>query len=507
MKYRFFFIFVGVVFLFTGILYFKNCGNAVAVPQAYDFKTHPCWFEADYQRDIVCGYLTATVEKGAFKLPVVIIKTDSIEPKSDPLIYLNGGPGVSHGLTATGIQRWLSWARLAGLSRDLILMDGRGVGRSLPSLDCKSLQEFNRSLLETDTPIILEREKNKSIVSSCLNDLATRHPQINPMQFGTKQSAKDVVGLMQSLNQKYPEYRAYHLLGVSYGTRLALEVDQILPENASYTLKSMVLDSLYPAGKGGVSSIPQVAGKAFEQLFVNCALSAQCLKSFERLLPQRIVTALDIELIFQQALARLAVAPVAIPVRDAAAGPINLKVTDSRFLAAMFSSAYQVEAWPLAMDGLVDVILGKEDRLKLMMLGFLSNNSNENFNELAFLLNDCQDNGIGDEQVFLAGLAQYSWLNRFFAQDWKLQVCHDQQPFNLVQQGLPPKAKTVVLSGVVDPITPVEWARELKDQWARVEFYESANVAHSVLSENICLLQGLESYFETGLLPKECGDV
>src|SRR5690606_4400165 len=131
-----------------------------------------------------------------------------------------------------------------------------------------------------------------------------------------KQSAKDVVGLMQSLNQKYPEYRAYHLLGVSYGTRLALEVDQILPENASYTLKSMVLDSLYPAGKGGVSSIPQVAGKAFEQLFVNCALSAQCLKSFERLLPQRIVTALDIELIFQQALARLAVAPVAIPVRD-----------------------------------------------------------------------------------------------------------------------------------------------------------------------------------------------
>jgi pimeloyl-ACP methyl ester carboxylesterase len=496
-----------VVLFLSGLFFYFNENKPAPIKSTYEYKVYPCWFAADHQREITCGYLIVQADLGEFRLPVVILKDDSPLRESDPIIYLNGGPGVSHGLHEKGIERWLSWMRLAGLNRDVILMDGRGIGLSQPTLDCPALKKFNADLLENVVSIQDERKKNRETVNQCLANLAKNHPEIHPQNFGTQQSAQDIIGLMQSLSISRFGYASFHLLGVSYGTRLALETERRMPQDAKIQLKTMVLDSLYPAGKGGVTTIPSIAGEAFDQLFNACSQSSDCKAPFARMTPDAdALTPHEIDAYFQKALSRLADTPVSLMLRSGDSAPVSVKVTDSRFLAAVFSSAYRVESWPIAMAAIVDVLEGSRDGLKTLMVSFLTNNASEDFNELAFLLTDCQDNGIGDYTAFSSGLDAYPQYERFFQHEWEQQVCHDMAPSQPLLLGRAPQVKTLVLSGVQDPITPIGWARELQTKWPEAIFVERAHIAHSVLSDDICLLQGLKTFFAEGLLAEACGE-
>src|SRR5690554_5541042 len=61
----------------------------------YRFVTKPCWFVIPWPADIVCGELHTPIASGGFKLPVVRLRDHSINHRSDPVIYLPGGPGGS----------------------------------------------------------------------------------------------------------------------------------------------------------------------------------------------------------------------------------------------------------------------------------------------------------------------------------------------------------------------------------------------------------------------------
>jgi hypothetical protein len=87
-----------------------------------------------------CGYLLVPLDRAnpdgpTIKLSVAIFKATGDNPAPDPVVYLNGGPGVSS-LDYVGlyIQTLLS-DFLNG--RDIIIMEQRGTGFSFPRLDCQ----------------------------------------------------------------------------------------------------------------------------------------------------------------------------------------------------------------------------------------------------------------------------------------------------------------------------------------------------------------------------------
>lgn len=149
----------------------------------------------------------AGMQIGIFFAQLGALEVPSTAP---PLLYLAGGPGASGVYDVP-----LLAPRLAPLraGRDLLFFDIRGSGFSQPRIDC--------TLGDDGAP-----------GPRCMEGL--RAVGIEPMFFNTTQNAADVADLVRALG-----YDVVDLLGVSYGTRLALE----LVRTQADIVRAVVLDS------------------------------------------------------------------------------------------------------------------------------------------------------------------------------------------------------------------------------------------------------------------------
>ena len=456
---------------------------------SYRFLTKPCWFEADWQASIRCGELHTPKNRGAFVLPVVIIGSDGDEQHGDPLVYLTGGPGASARLHAEGVKDWLSWLNYANLGRDLILMDPRGTGGATPALQCDAYNRFNQRLLELHMPLAEELEQNYRLLEHCLAHWAQLPQAIKPEYFGTRQSAEDVRALMALL-----PYRQWNLLGVSYGSRLALEVarqeNELPVAGAQPRLRSLILDSVYPAGYGGVQTWPQVLDEAFTQFFRECASSRECLAPLGDLAQQ------PLPQLFMDTLGKLAQTPVELRVaRWDGEAPVGFMVNDHRFLSASFAAIYHPAGWSRITAAMADVLQSREENLLQLVTPFINNSLSADFNSLAFMLVDCADNPVASEQEYRAAVEQFPLLADYTRDQWRYQACHLQQLATTPGLQLrEPQVPTLMLSGELDPITPPTWAQDLKQRWPGLQWIKRNQVAHSVLAEDPCVLADLGEF-------------
>jgi pimeloyl-ACP methyl ester carboxylesterase len=310
------------IFLGAGAaaFYFSNKESPVLPSPDYQLISKTCWFKIDWRKKVKCFHLKTSQEQGVFFLPVVVIVDESEDRRSDPVLYLQGGPGAGAGLNQQGIDRWLNWVELAGLKRDLILMDQRGTGESLPKLNCNDKGEQIRSWKRNDS-LLEELQANNQAMLNCFDDLAIKNSALNIQNFSTAISAKDILHLMQQLN--YPQW---NLLGVSYGTRLALELES--QQGKAVGLKSLVLDSVYPAAVGGVQTWPDVLGEALDRFYEGCLSQAECKSILGEESPK---------ILFTESLEKLKKTPVRLSIKrwDGEA-PVDFIVNDHRFLSAVW---------------------------------------------------------------------------------------------------------------------------------------------------------------------------
>lgn len=127
-----------------------------------------------------------------------------------PLLFLAGGPGASGVYDAPLLAPTLAPLRK---TRDLLFFDIRGAGFSQPRLDCAAFAAGDAG-------------------PACMAKL--RAQGIKPLAFNTTQNASDAADLLAALG-----YAQADLLGVSYGTRLALEMVRTQPQ----AVRAVVLDS------------------------------------------------------------------------------------------------------------------------------------------------------------------------------------------------------------------------------------------------------------------------
>jgi pimeloyl-ACP methyl ester carboxylesterase len=181
----------------------------------------PC-FVAYVQPNDVCGFVYVpedrqdTNNRRQIKIAVIVRKATAPNPKPDPVVMLEGGPGVS------GTARYATMGALALVNthRDFILIDQRGSGYSQPLLDC-SIEAQNASQFTTLAQLAL-----------CQQRLST---QTKLSAYSTEQNAEDVVAVVQALG-----YQSWNVIGQSYGTRLGLTMLNKNPIG----LRSMVLDGV-----------------------------------------------------------------------------------------------------------------------------------------------------------------------------------------------------------------------------------------------------------------------
>lgn len=448
----------------------------------YSLATIECWFDADWRQSIKCARLQTPADNGRFSLPVVVIKAPAARQQAAPVLYLSGGPGDSAHMQAENISYWLAWYERAGLDGDLVLVDRRGTGLSVPSLDCQAYTDFSRQILAENVSLKEELSHGQEVIRECLKTLKEKGFDIS--HFGTRQSAEDLRALMLALG-----YQRWHLYGVSYGTRLGLELLELAPNRTV----SAVLDSVYPKGKGRLTEWPWLLDLSLRNLFRYCLKLEGCEQNPD-----------VFEAKFWQALAVLKQTPLKLTVKSwHNHAPYSVLVNDHRFLSAVFDALYDrvlAEKIPAA----VDAALARDSQgLRSLIEPFVNYAFDPEFNSMVFMAVECSETSWVDESAYLAEVKKYSRLQAYTKDLWKYDSCRDwvSEPNKEIpeRQTIEPfrHIPTLMLAGGLDPITPGIWAEELHRGWSGSQVLLFPEVGHSVVGNEDCAHGLLGTFFRT----------
>lgn len=165
------------------------------------------------------------------------------KPGGVPTIELNGGPGgPSDPLVGAVVAREPKVMEGYGPileQGDLVFFDQRGSGRSIPNLACES--------------------------DSCLEGFARKG--IDLAAYDTQENADDVAAIAAALGAKQ-----VNLHGISYGTRLGLEVSKRHPS----LVRAMILDGVMPPDVTLLGAFEAAVDRILTRVFAACKADASC---------------------------------------------------------------------------------------------------------------------------------------------------------------------------------------------------------------------------------------
>ncbi|MCB8982556.1 MAG: alpha/beta fold hydrolase [Ardenticatenaceae bacterium] len=420
-----------------------------AVSGAY--QPADCPFNAPGRYNVACGYLTvpenrANVDSQDIQLAVAIVPAPN-GAEYPPLIYLAGGPGSSALDEFDADPK--GWEYPFTQNRDLIFLDQRGTGYSQPTLDCPEFADA----AEGDSPdeLCYERLVDEGI------DLAA---------YNTAENAADVEALRLALG-----IEQWDVLGISYGTRLALQVMKDYPDG----LRSVVLDSTFPPNVDTPVQDALSTMESLNRLFAECAADNYCANEYP-----------DLESVFLDTVAALN--------EDETAG-----IYGDDLLFAVSNAFNDSESIPLLPRTIYEVADGNFAALD--EIGFESGygrfqSGNGDYSDSEGMYNSvmCADEyADGDyeraEEAVVgqipaeleAGLLQGVYDITAVCAYWNPQQRTDN---TAVSSSIP----TLILSGQYDVATPTSWAYLAAKTLPNAHVYEFPGSGHSVLSGGECAI-------------------
>jgi pimeloyl-ACP methyl ester carboxylesterase len=184
----------------------------------------------------------------------------------DPVFLLAGGPGQS----AIGVapQTLGLFARLNN-RRDIVFVDQRGTGQSAP-LECADPER--ETLAEQADP-----DQQLKSMRQCKADLSKRpylKTEADLRFFTTTIAMQDLDAVRQQLGAERLD-----LVGISYGTRAALEYMRQFPAK----VRRAVLDSVAPPDMALPASFSTDGQAALDSLFASCTTQPACAAAYPHL--------------------------------------------------------------------------------------------------------------------------------------------------------------------------------------------------------------------------------
>lgn len=280
------------------------------------FLRTACLYRIPPDANVTCGYLIVPEDRSyptgkPIRLHVVIFKSTSEQPAPDPVILLNGGPG-SPGQPMVESMLYDLIGEVWRANRDVIYLDQRGTGFSLPSLYCPETALAEATVATMSYTATLAAEMVG--LQQCYMRLQTEG--INLAAYTVAESAADMNDLRLALG-----YDQVNLYGFSYGSLLATAVMRDYPD----AIRSVVLDAVLPPGIDLVQEKPGFLHSGLHTLFADCAADAACYTAYPAL-----------EQHFYALLDRLHEAPVTVPMTTAGETQ-QVVVDDLKFLQYLFS--------------------------------------------------------------------------------------------------------------------------------------------------------------------------
>ena len=217
----------------------------------------------DLDAEFKCGYLTVPEDRSRpdgrmIRIAIARLPAQSPTPRSDPIVFLAGGPGGSGLLEQSAASGW-------NTDRDVIFVSQRGTLKANPFLSCPEIDEFT----ERSAQLVMADPATSAASAAATSACRDRHAREgwDLAAYNTTENAADVADLRTALG--VAEWNVY---GVSYGTNLALQLLRDHPEG----IRAMVLDGVVPPQTRSVEVDWAAAAAGYRTLFDSCAQQPQC---------------------------------------------------------------------------------------------------------------------------------------------------------------------------------------------------------------------------------------
>lgn len=393
------------------------------------FEPAPCPVAYPTHYHVECGYVTtparhADPDGATIRVMMAIFPATGDAP-AEPFIYLQGGPGYS------GMERYSSGLDSFGaaITRDhaYILLDQRGIGHSLPSLDCPEINELHDTTLGGQ---------------ACYDRLVAAGVDVHA--FTTVESAGDVIAVADALG-----YEQVSLFGSSYGSTLAMTVMRHYPDR----VRSVILEGVTPPEVDLITSWASSLQSAWDQLVADCAANARCAAAFPNL------DALLVEVV-----TRLNAAPLEIQTPDGTTGePVTLRIDGNMVLTALQSAMYR-QAYIGRLPLLVAALYAGNTAAVEQMAREMTPVGADTQSEGAFYVMRCSDDVLLTTPE--ADAAALGNVRPLFAEPFRTTYSSWGATCALWGVALDPVENTPItgdiptlfLNGAYDPVTPPAWA-------------------------------------------------
>jgi pimeloyl-ACP methyl ester carboxylesterase len=450
---------IAVLLLYGGLL----LGHVPALAQSFQPSTQDvkCWMELPSGKregaDVQCGYLIVPETRSdpdsrKIKLAYVILKASGSVRKPDAIVYLAGGPG---GNAVADLDAWIGLKYLQG--RDLVLLDQRGTGYSLPNMNCPEIERDD----EDGVPACRARLLQAGVDLDSYNSAA---------------SAADLADLRQALG-----YAEWNLYGISYGTRLALTIMRDHPAG----IRSVILDSVYPPEINFWEEYGQNIQAIFARLFNGCSASRVCDATYPNL-----------KKVFYDTVDRLNAKPARYTIKNPETGEEEeTTLSGDALIDRIFELLYRTHTIPQLPRVIYAVANGDYAALDELDDRPLDAHHAEDIShsEGMRLSVECKEEiPFADEQRALAnvpGTPRALYLNSVHYIRETFERCRiwGVQPADPTEaQPVYSDIPTLVMAGKYDPITPPKWAALAASRLSRGYSFVVPNAGHGAVDSGDC---------------------
>lgn len=406
--------------------------------------------------DYACGYLEVPEFHGepdgdTIALLVTILPSTGDDPADEPLVVLAGGPGQGGEVLLPSFVGSGPLSQAALLERqDVILLDQRGTGFSRPALTCPgdlavvglpdSATPEAGATPEAEPVAPVVEVPDAEFAANCRDELETAG--VDLQAYNTDENAADVNDLRAALG-----YDQVDLYGISYGSRLALEVLRDFPE----AVRGAVLSSPFPPDADQFAGQIVSFDAALREVFARCGDDPDCAEANP-----------DLEQAFSDAVASLGERPIDLTVQNPLNGEsVDVSVDGDLFIQTIYLSVFIGLLLPVVPALITSVVAGETTVLETVLPIVVA--SSGGISTGMFLSVTCQDEvpfttaeqteqtiaaadvlpDLADGE-FSGGLDIYA-----LCEEWGVEPAPDEQA-EAVESEVP----TLILTGEFDPITP-----------------------------------------------------
>ncbi len=447
-----------------------------------DFEDGRCLFEVPPDHEPRCGTVTVPADwatgEGRVRLPVAVFASTADQPVDDAVIYLDGGPG-SHALDTVQyvVEDFLDPLLARG---DVIFFDQRGTGYATPRLSCDETTAVQRRL--EDEPEVGDDESIElfhDALRRCRERLAGSG--IDLTDYNSINNAADVEAIRVALG-----YEQWNLFGISYGTKLGLEVLR----RHSGGVRAAVLDSVYPPQVDSVLENPSTFLDSYDLVMAACqAEQPGC------------GAAGDLDGRIRDLVARYEAEPVVVPVRDWI-GDVDdfVTVTGSTIVDIILGALYST--WQLT--DIPELVAELEAGETEAVAAFLSQDRSTEryFSNGMFYAVACHEEISFAEQAEVAAAvpADPFGLGEFFdfasnTGNLAFGTCEafaNGRAPDVSNTAVSSDVPTLLMAGRYDPVTPISWAERAGETLSNSHLVIGPNASHGVSGDQCGISVAIE---------------